>query len=323
MSPELQIAEVTLGATDIRVSPLGIGAWSWGDRMFWGYGGDYGLEDVRGAFETSFAAGINFFDTAEMYGWGQSEKLLGRFVRSAEQPLVIASKFMPYPWRLRSGDLRRALRKSLDRLGRPQLDLYQIHHPLHLRSLETWMDAMADAVEAGLIHAVGVSNYDTDQMRRAHAALAKRGLPLASNQVAYSLLERAPERTGLMDACRDLNVALIAYSPLAQGLLTGKYTPDNRPDGVRRFRYSAELLRRIQPLVALLEQLGAAHGGKTAAQVAVNWVICKGAIPIPGAKTAAHAAENAGALGWRLTDGQVAALDDASAKLSGGNDAQP
>lgn len=323
MSVELHVDEVRLGATDIVVSPLGVGAWAWGDRMFWGYGGDYGLGDVRGAFDAALEAGINVFDTAEMYGWGQSEQLLGRFIASTDQPLVVASKFMPYPWRLRSGDLCRALRKSLDRLGLPQLDLYQIHQPLHLRSLETWMDAMADAVESGLIQAVGVSNYNIDQMRRAHATLAERGVPLASNQVAYSLLERHPDRSGLTEACSHLDVALIAYSPLAQGMLTGKYTPERRPGGVRQFRYNAELLRRIQPLVALLEQLGAAHGGKTPAQVALNWVICKGAIPIPGAKTAAQSVENAGALGWRLTDGQVAALDAASAKLSGGGNGRP
>lgn len=319
MAVQLHVDRVTLGATDVAVSPLGIGAWAWGDRWFWGYGGDYGEDEIRGAFDAALAAGVNFFDTAEIYGQGRSEQLLGRLVAAAhtDQPLVIASKFMPYPWRLRSADLRHALRKSLDRLGLRQLDLYQIHQPLHLRSLETWMDAMADAVEAGLIRAVGVSNYNTDQMRRAHAALAERGVPLASNQVAYSLLERQPDRTGLREACRDLNVALIAYSPLAQGVLTGKYTAQRRPGGVRRFRYGPDLLRRVQPLVALLEQLGAAHGDKTPAQVALNWVICKNAIPIPGAKTATQAAENAGALGWRLTDGQVAALDDASTKLKG------
>lgn len=315
MVVELQEERVRLGATELEVSSLGTGAWAWGDRYFWGFGGDYGKSDVEGAFEASLSAGINFFDTAEFYGFGKSEELLGEFVRASGAPAVVATKFMPFPWRLRRDDLRRALVKSLDRLGMGQVDLYQIHQPLHLRSLETWMDAFADAVEAGLTRTVGVSNYDGGQMRRAHAALARRGVPLASNQVEYSLLHREPEWNGLLDACRELDVTLIAYSPLAQGLLTGKYTPQSPPTGGRGFLYKRQYVGQIQPLIALLEQIGRVHGGKTPAQVAINWTMCKGTVPIPGAKNTRQAEENAGALGWRLTDGQVVALDEVSAKL--------
>lgn len=312
MPEPTQIENVRLGASDLHVTPLGIGTWAWGDRLFWGFGLGYGEADVQAAFQVSLAAGINFFDTAEAYGRGRSERLLGRFIRAADQSVVVATKFMPYPWRLRQGDLLRALQKSLDRLGLDQVDLYQIHWPFPFRSIETWMAGLADAVEAGLVRAVGVSNYNVEQMRRAHAALARRGVPLVSNQIEYSLLKRDPERNGLLDACRELDVTLIAYSPLAQGLLTGKYTPYDRPSGVRRFRYDRQRLTQAQPLVALLWQLGEAHGGKTPAQVALNWVICKGAVPIPGAKNAGQAQENVGALGWHLTDGQVAALDEIS-----------
>ena len=131
----------------------------------------------------------------------------------------------------------RALRHSLDRLGLESVDLYQMHWPFPPVSIDTWMDAMADAVQAGLIRAVGVSNYNAEQTRRAHDALAKRGVPLASNQVDYSLLQRKPETNGLLALCKQLNVTLIAYSPLAQGLLTGKYTPQNPPPGLRGRRY--------------------------------------------------------------------------------------
>jgi len=307
-----QPESILLGSSDLRVSPLGIGTWAWGDRLFWGYGRGYADADLQAAFEASRAAGITWFDTAEIYGSGQSERLLGQFARAAGGPVVVATKFFPFPWRWRQRSVLSALRRSLQRLGLEQADLYQIHQPFPPVPIETWMAGLADAVEAGLARAVGVSNYGPEQTRRAHAALAQRGVPLASNQVAYSLLHRQPERNGLAQVCRDLSVTLIAYSPLAQGLLTGKYTPENPPPGPRGLRFNRKLVAQIQPLVALLSEMGVAHGGKTPSQVALNWVMCKGAVPIPGAKTARQAQDNAGALGWQLTDEEVAALDAAS-----------
>ena len=208
-----------------------------------------------------------------------------------------------------------ALRESLNRLGLSQVDLYQIHFPYSPVSVETWMDALADAVEAGLTRAVGVSNFSPSQTMRAHAALARRGVPLASNQVEYSLLDRKPETSGLIKVCRDLGVTIIAYSPIAKGMLTGKYTPDNMPPGMRRRMYNRNYLVRIQPLIDLLKEIGQAHDGKTPSQVSLNWLMCKGAVPIPGAKNLRQAQENFGALGWRLTDEEVAKLDEISEKV--------
>lgn len=306
---------VTLGKTDLRVSLLGVGTWAWGERLMWGYGNGYHESDLEAAYRVSVGAGINFLDTAEVYGFGQSEKLLGKFVQADKRAVVLASKFAVLPWRLRKGQLLRALRGSLKRLNVPKLDLYQIHWPTQPISVETWAEALADAVETGLTRAVGVSNYDADQTRRTHAVLAKRGIPLATNQVEYSLLDRSPERNGVFDVCRELGITLIAYSPLAMGMLTGKYTPDNPPPLPRRRQYSGEYLARIQPLIALMKQIGEAHGGKTPAQVALNWVIFKGALPIPGAKTVTQAQHNAGALGWRLTEAELTTLDEKSGGL--------
>jgi aryl-alcohol dehydrogenase-like predicted oxidoreductase len=311
MNPD-PIETIQLGKTEVRVTPLGIGTWQWGDSMMWGYGKGYAEGEIKAAFDASMAAGITFFDTAEIYGQGKSEKFLGRFISQNGQRPAVATKFMPFPWKLSKGLLMNSLRKSLDRLGLKQVDLYQVHWPMPPVPVETWADALADTVEAGLARSVGVSNYSVDQMRRAHATLAKRGVPLASNQVEYSLLQRAPERNGLLQACQELGVTLIAYSPLAKGMLTGKYTPENRPPGLRGRRYRGETLVRLQPLTALLRETGQARQGKTPGQVALNWLICKGALPIPGAKNARQAQENAGALGWRLTVDEVAALDAAS-----------
>jgi aryl-alcohol dehydrogenase-like predicted oxidoreductase len=305
-----------LGQSGVIVPQMGIGAWAWGDRLVWGFGKEYAEAEVREAFDASLEAGINFFDTAEVYGQGRSEKLLGSFLAQTDQPVRIATKFMPFPWRLRKKDLHHALRRSLDRLGLERVGLYQIHFPMPVLPVERWAEALAEVVEAGLVEAVGVSNYSEAQMRRTYSVLARRGIPLASNQVDYSLLNRRVERSGLLKACRELNVTLIAYSPLAQGILTGKYTPENPPGGVRGRRNSRTRLEQVQPLIGQLREIGQLNGGKTPSQVALNWCICKGTLPIPGAKNAKQALENAGALGWQLTEAEVAALDRASGHLS-------
>jgi aryl-alcohol dehydrogenase-like predicted oxidoreductase len=287
----------------------------------WGYGKTHTDSDIHEAFHVSLQSGINFFDTAEVYGKGRSEQLLAACLREARQsspsaPLVVATKFMPYPWRLRKGILLSKLHASLARLGLERVDLYQIHWPFPPVPIEVWANALADAVAAGLTRAVGVSNYNSAQMLRAHSALAKRGVPLASNQVEFHLLNRRVEHEGLLRLCRELGVTLIAYSPLAKGMLTGKYTPQTRPPGLRSYLFRRARLGKIQPLTQLLREIGRAHEGKSPAQVALNWVMCKGAVPIPGAKNARQAQENATALGWRLAEHEIAALDEESQKLA-------
>jgi aryl-alcohol dehydrogenase-like predicted oxidoreductase len=309
----LTAERIPLGTSNIRISPMGIGTWAWGDRFVWGYSRDQDA-DLKESFQMTIDAGINFFDTAELYGLGRSERLLGQFMQTTQQPLVIATKFMPLPWRFMKGQLRSALKGSLNRLGMARVDLYQIHWPSQLVPLERWMDALADAVDDGLTRTVGVSNYSLDEMRRAHERLMKRGIALASNQVEYSLLVRQPEHSGLLKACHELGITLIAYSPIAMGMLTGKYTPENPPKGARARMYTPAYLAKIQPLIRLLKEIGQAHGGKTASQVSLNWLICKGTLPIPGVRNVRQLQDNLGALGWRLTDAEVAALDSAAAQ---------
>jgi aryl-alcohol dehydrogenase-like predicted oxidoreductase len=228
------------------------------------------------------------------------------------EPVVVATKFFPFPWRLTGSSLSRALRGSLQRLNLQRVDLYQIHWPTPLMAIETLADALGKVVQQGLARAVGVSNYDEQQMGRASATLAKRGVVLASNQVEYSLTNRKVEKNGLLKSCQQQGITLIAYSPLGQGILTGKYSPKRPLPGIRGWRYPRALLEKIQPLLGLMDEIGQAHAGKSKAQVALNWVICKGALPIPGAKNLSQAQENLGALGWRLTEAEVEALDKAS-----------
>ena len=258
---------------------------------------------------------MNLVDTAEVYGSGRSETLLGQFLKTTSQPVLVATKFMPFPWRMGKRTFRNALQRSLERLGISKVDLYQVHFPFPPFPVETWAEALAEAVKAGWTRSVGVSNYDKNQMQRTYTVLSKYDIPLASNQVEYHLLDRKVEKNGLLDRCKEMGIRLIAYSPLAKGLLTGKYTSENPPPGARG-RNSGGILKELQPFIALMTEIGSGHGEKTSGQVALNWVICKGALPIPGAKTARQAGENVGALGWRLTEAEIRALDEASDKFT-------
>lgn len=329
---------VKLGPIEIS-APLGMGLWSWGDSMTWGYGSyDNGMttDTMGGAYNAALAGGVTLFDTAESYGgglwpggWGASERFLSACMKSGGagengaggrgsgggggggslKPIVV-SKYIPLPWRLfEPRSMMAALNASVGRLGVEAVDCYLVHSPVAtFNSIKTLAGSLATAVESGLARSVGVSNYSEAEVRETHRVLAERGIPLAVNQVEYSLCHALPGRSGLLDVCTELGVGLMAYSPLAMGRLTGKYSASNTPKGARRF--GAYGFERIDPITDRLRVLGEAHGGKTPAQVALNWLICKGAVPIPGAKNAAQAAGNAGALGWRLTGGEVDELDE-------------
>jgi aryl-alcohol dehydrogenase-like predicted oxidoreductase len=264
---------------------------------------------VRAAFDAAIEAGLSLFDTAEIYGSGESERLLGGFIRDSGHEVRVATKYFPFPWRVaQRGSLVNALRASLRRLGLERVTLYQIHWPLPLLPGDLWAAELAEALHTGLTESVGVSNYGVRNLRRMHAALDKRGVRLASNQIEYSLVQRSAERSGGLQACRELDVKVIAYSPLAMGLLSGRYSTTHRPSGYRGAR-SAGKLRRATALMPALREIGAAHDGRTPAQVALNWLMCHGAIPIPGVKSAEQAAQNAGARGWQLTPDEVERLD--------------
>lgn len=315
MEIEVKVATKTLGPNGPTVPALCIGTWAWGDKLFWGYGSDYGEEQVREAFKAAVNSGVTFFDTAEVYGPSESERLLGRFIKEAGVAVQIATKYGPFPWRLTGQSVAEALSASLKRLQLDHVALYQVHWPFSfLMSQETLLKALADEVKRGRIGAVGVSNYSVEQMTQAHEILAQCGVPLAVNQVRYSLLSRQIEGQGMLATARQLGVTILAYSSLAQGLLTGKYTPENPPSGARSLdsRFSRRGLEKIAPVMNLLQQFGEAHG-RTPAQVALNWLIAQeGVIAIAGAKTAEQAQQNAGALGWSLSQSEVVELEKAS-----------
>lgn len=298
--------------------PLGVGTMTWGQPTGFSkytpaqlaYGGSDGADQEAEAFSASLAAGVTLFDTAAMYSNGASERRVGELAEGTSA--LIATKF-PAGVRATADDLPGALNASLRRLRRPTIDLYQHHFPSRRIDIPALMGRMAEAVQSGQVRAVGVSNYSAEQMRLAHRVLADQGIPLTSNQVQYSLLHRQPESNGVLDACRELGVRLIAYQPLASGALSGRYLT-SRPRGFRRFMpYFRRTGRQATaPVVELLREIAAGHDQPPTA-VALRWLMQQDSVtPIPGAKNADQARTNARALDFTLDAGEVDALTRAS-----------
>ncbi|QDZ19413.1 oxidoreductase [Chloropicon primus] len=309
-----------LGPT--KVAPIGIGAWSWGDALYWNDGWSAEKEGLaRGAYDAylELAEEDAWIDTAEVYGGigGESERILGRFIRDsmttgeAGIPLArpkIATKFAALPWRFSKGAVPDALRASLSRCKTESCDLYQLHWP-GLWFNDEYLEGLEECVKQGLTKSVGVSNYSDKRLAEAHKRLKELGVPLASNQIHYNLLYRLPETNGVLEKCRELGVTVIAYSPLAQGILTSKYDEDNLPSGARSRIYNQEFMRKAKPLLELMKEIGENHGGKSSTQVALNWLLCNPDVTvIPGAKNREQVEDIMGAVGWQLDEGEVLEL---------------
>jgi aryl-alcohol dehydrogenase-like predicted oxidoreductase len=284
--------ERPLGRSGVIVPALGVGTNRWST-------GEPAQARLNETLTAAVDAGMGFFDTAEVYSFGRSELAVGVAARQDGRPVVLASKFAPLPARFTAAQFDSALDRTLERLGRGSLDLYYLHFPYSPRGVGAWMKAMAKAVEAGKIRAAGISNCNVAQMRKAADVLARYGIPLAANQVQYSLLHRAPETNGVLDACRQMDVALVAYRPLAGGGV-----------GSRKSEGAAALADTLQEVAATRDA--------TTLQVALAWLLKRDdhVIAIPGATTPDHVRQNSHALTLELSDEEFASIDRASAPTS-------
>ncbi len=312
----------------ITLPIMGCGTWAWGNRLLWGY--DTSMDnDLQAVFNLCVSNGVTLFDTGDSYGTGKlngrSEQLLGRFSQAYcndfganKENICIATKLAAYPWRLTRQSMVSAGKISAKRLGR-NIDLVQMHWstanyaPWQERAL---LNGLADLYEQGLVKAVGLSNYGTKRLKWAHNLLfIERGVPISTLQVQYSLLSTYPvTELGLKEVCDELGIKLIAYSPLALGLLTGKYSENSYPKGIRGLACK-QLLPGMKPLLECMGEISLARN-KTLAQIAINWCIAKGTIPIPGAKSPIQAQQNIGAIGWLLNSAEVDELDKIAASLN-------
>ena len=294
-------------AAGARLSVVGLGTWQFGSGE-WGYGAAYASSTAPAIVERSLDLGVNLIDTAEIYGFGRSERIVGRAVAGRRADAFLATKLLPVapfgpvvPWRARG---------SLRRLGVESVDLYQLHSPNPLVPIRATMAAMAGLRRDGLVRHVGVSNFSLDRWMAAERALLG---PVVTNQVRYSLIDRRPERD-LLPWAQEHGRIVMAYSPLAQGLLSGRYDGDHPPRGMRArsVAFRPENLRRAAPLLGVLRDVAAGHG-VTSAQVALAWLVRRpNVVVIPGASSVEQAESNARAAEIELTDDEDAALTGAS-----------
>ena len=312
-----------LGRTEMEISPIGLGTWQFAegkafDRLVY----ECLPPDVTdGIVKTSLDGGINWFDTAEAYGWGRSERCLARSLQAAgasDEDVVIATKWFPSMRTAASIGKTIVTRKQC--LRPYSISLFQIHQPISLSSIEAQMDAMADLVEFGLIKSVGISNFNEKQMRRASAQLEKRGLLLASNQVKISLMNRHIETSGILKAAKELGITLIAWSPLEMGVLTGKFHKDpsllaSRPVGRRQVMRVQ--IARSEGLIGALDEIADANG-VSAAVVALSWLVNyygDTVVAIPGATKVSQAEQNVAANELKLSEKEMSRIDELSQKF--------
>ncbi len=308
----------------LTLPKMGCGTWAWGNRLLWGY--DESMdEQLQGVFNLCVSSGVTLFDTGDSYGTGKlngrSELLLGRFSEEYQginkQDVCIATKLAAYPWRLTRQSMVSAGKASAKRLGR-NIDLVQMHWST--ANYAPWqegalLDGLADLYQQGLVKGVGLSNYGPKRLKWVQKRFTEQGVPITTLQVQYSLLSTYPvTELGLKDVCDEFGIKLIAYSPLALGLLTGKYSENGTlPKGIRGLACK-QLLPGMRPLLSSLREIATSRN-KTISQVSINWCISKDTIPIPGAKSVEQAQENIGALGWQLDAGEIAELDKAAASV--------
>ena len=306
----------------LSLPSMGCGTWAWGNQLLWGY--DESMDDqLQAVFNLCVSNAVTLFDTGDSYGTGRlngrSELLLGRFNReyvgSSKENICIATKLAAYPWRWTRQSMVAACKSSAQRLGR-NVDLVQMHWST--ANYAPWqegglLDGLADLYEQRLVKGVGLSNYGPKRLKQVQKKFAERGVPITTVQVQYSLLSTYPvTQLKLKDLCDELGIKINAYSPLALGLLTGKYSEQGPlPKGIRGLLFR-QILPGMRSLLVCLQEVAQSRS-KTMSQVAINWCICKGTIPIPGAKSVEQARENIGALGWQLDASEIVELDRAAA----------
>jgi aryl-alcohol dehydrogenase-like predicted oxidoreductase len=277
--------------------------------------------DIVDIVRVSLQGGINWFDTAESYGWGASEQALDQALSALGQlgkEALIATKW--WPVMRTASSITKTIEERTRQLGGRTIHLYQIHQPYSFSTVRSQMREMSKLLKDGHIVHAGVSNFSAEKMRVAHRVLADYGFPLVSNQVKYSMLDRRIERNGIMQAAQELGMTIIAYSPLEQGLLTGKFHNDpslvRAASGPRKFqsKFKAAGLSKSKPVIQLLEHMASAYG-VSPSQIALNWLVNSHGdtvVAIPGASKVRHAEENIGALTFRLSKEHLDQLSDIS-----------
>lgn len=288
---------------------MGVGTWAWGDRLLWDYGRDYTKEDLSAVFRRYLSDGITFFATSPSFAEGSSERILGEFASGTAASVTISTKFVPRIWHIRRSVFLESLKASMLRLRLTKIPLYEICPPAGRMTIRTLAECAAEALDMGLIEQIGLSNYTAPQIDTFNEALSRFGYSITCLETPYNLLDRSIETNGILDICKRLDITILAQQPLAMGLLTGKYDGEAPSAGSRRQMMLRYYTPRLDILLRTMNHIGLENSGRNCAQVALNWILKKGIVPIPGTKTLPQAIENAQTPRWEMTDEQTTLLD--------------
>ena len=288
---------------------IALGTWAWGAGAFGGdavFGSNTDVENLKPVFESAMKAGLSLWDTATVYGMGESERILGSFAKTVERSkILISTKFTPQIAEMYDNSVEKMAEASMERMGLDYIDIYWIHNPM---DVERWTKGLIPLLKSGKVKRVGVSNHNIDEIKRANEILAEAGFKVSAVQNHFSLLYRSSEKGGVLDYCRQNGIQFWAYMVLEQGALSGKYNKENPlpAESDRGKRYNP-VLDKLAALTDEMKRIGENYGA-SCSQVGVAWAIAKGAMPIIGATKERHVIEAAEAAKIKLSDEEVSRL---------------
>lgn len=294
----------------MKETKIALGTWAWGAGAFGGdsvFGSKTDEETLRPVFEAAMRAGLNLWDTATVYGMGESERILGTFMKEQKrEEVLVSTKFTPQIAEMYENSVEKMAEASMERMGLDYIDIYWIHNPM---DVERWTPGLIPLLKSGKVKRIGVSNHNLDEIRRANEILSKEGYKISAVQNHLSLLYRSSEKAGILDYCRQNGIRFWAYMVLEQGALSGKYNQENPlpAESDRGKRYNP-MLDKLEALTDGMKAIGEKHG-ISCSQVGIAWAIAKGALPLIGATKERHVLEAADAAKINLSEEEVAQLE--------------
>ena len=295
---------------------IALGTWAWGAGAFGGdavFGSNTNVENLKPVYDAAMREGLNLWDTATVYGMGESERILGSFAATQRrEDVLISTKFTPQLAEMYDNSVEKMALASMERMGISYIDIYWIHNPM---DVERWTPGLLPLLRSGKVKAVGVSNHNIDEIRRANEILAAEGFKVSAVQNHFSLLYRSSERGGVLDYCKENDIQFWAYMTLEQGALSGKYSPENPlPAESDRGKKYNPVLNKLQALTDEMKRIGEKHGA-SCSQIGIAWAIAKGTMPIVGATKERHVVEAAQAATIALTAEEVTRLEQLADSL--------
>jgi len=294
----------------MKESKIALGTWAWGAGMFGGdtvFGSNTDENSLKPVFDAAMEAGLNLWDTATVYGMGESERILGHLASAYKrEDVLISTKFTPQLAEVYDNSVTKMAEASLERMGLDYIDMYWIHNPM---DVEHWTPGLIPLLQSGKVKKVGVSNHNIKEIRRANEILGEAGFKVSAVQNHFSLLYRSSEKGGVLDYCKENCIQFWAYMVLEQGALSGKYNVENPlPAESERGRKYNPILGQLTALTDAMKEIGAGYG-LSCSQIGIAWALSKGTIPIIGATRERHVLEAAQVMDTVLSTEEITRLE--------------